>query len=102
MRSRLPSSARRTDKAFSAHQRGFRALFDGELEPEDTRVHQQTLEIARELPRGAHAPAMGDDGVERIVRRVRTRQCDAQLRESIVDLHNQRSRKLDVSVPCQR
>src|SRR5205823_10337400 len=80
----------------------FRALLDRELEADDSRVHEHALVVTRELARRAHPTSVGNDRVERIMGRVRARQHDAQLDESIVDAHSHLARKLPVSVPCQR
>ena len=66
-------------------------------------IGEPAVVIARKLTRRAGSTTVHDDGVERIVRWVRTGQRQAQRRDPRIDrAHNHRSRKAGTSTPCHR
>ncbi len=79
-RSKVPSSARRTDSAFSAHQRAASARgFDGDPGTDDALVHHRTGEIPWELPGCSGHPSVNDHRIERFVGWVRAREPQPEL-----------------------
>ncbi len=80
MRSSDPSSARSTDSALSAHHRAASAPCSTDRStPRRAGVDQLALVVARQLPGRAGHPAVHDDRVERVVRRVRTRKNEVEV-----------------------
>ncbi len=85
MRSSEPSSARSTDSAFErAPARRAGTVRHREVGTEHA-LHDRARVIARQLPGGARPATVHHHGVERVVRRVRTGQHDAEIRETLLD-----------------
>ena len=107
MRSEPAFGAEYGERVECAPSRRFRTLYDGELGAENPRVHEPTVVVARELSGRARPMIVDDDSVQRIMRRIRSRQGEAELVQTRVDGAHRgppslASRNESTSVPCQR
>jgi len=67
------AGAQHRERVQGAPARGLGPVFDRELGAQHAGVHEPAVVIARELTGGPGPPAVHDDGIERVVRRVRPR-----------------------------